>query len=591
MKKIIIITLIVLLSSTLIYAEEPSSWAVAEVEEARTNGLVITEVESNFRNDISREIFCKLIVNMVEKTLNQEITVTINNPFSDINDMDVTKAYQLGIVNGTSATTFAPNNNITRQEIAAMMMRAARKLDALRNTTYTQNIDISGISFSDQSQIATWALNDIKELYKLGLMRGVGSNAINPLGKASIEQSILLSLRLHKSISTLNQEMTAKENLSFAVNENSVLEVRVSDLANGIDDSVEISNLAGSNSIHISADKKSFEYTAENVIENVSHDFNATLTEGDKSISVPFKIVVKNVSNMSAKENVNFEINENQRLRITLNDLVNNLANDAVIIRVEGAETVAIMPNKKAFKYTAEYVSENTEKNLNVTITENGFSIVVPIKISIKDVTLGFKESPEIQVIESESKTININDVFIDPKDDAYIIAVESSTIPEEQIVIASDKKTFTYKANQVDQNLMYEATLKISNNGRIYENKFYIAVNNVVNNNIPQKKYSGEYYVAIIPATEYGKYVPFTELVEDADNDEIKGVQIFRLGRKTPAGLYCHFYPINHIDDVICGYTTRQASGSPDSVQMFKVVLSDGKDNVEVKIKIIKRW
>ncbi len=208
MRKFVILVLVVLFSFSNGYmadieaadnygrGTEPSIWAAKEVNEARNKGLLISELDGNFRTNISREQFCKLIVNMVEKTISDEVEINIENPFDDVDDEDIIKANQLGIVNGVSDTEFAPNKDIKRQEIAAMMMRAARVIDEMRSTMYVLDINTEGISFADEKDIASWAIKDIKALNKLKLMKGVGKNMIEPMGKATVEQSILLSLRL-----------------------------------------------------------------------------------------------------------------------------------------------------------------------------------------------------------------------------------------------------------------------------------------------------------------------------------------------------------------------------------------------------------
>ncbi len=128
--KILIITLILamMLSNSTIHADAPSSWAQAEVDEARLKNLVIGDADGGYQTDITRELFCRLIVNMVEVTIGSPVAVTIANPFDDTNDLDVIKAYQLGIVNGISATEFAPNNLITREEVAAMTEKISDKI-------------------------------------------------------------------------------------------------------------------------------------------------------------------------------------------------------------------------------------------------------------------------------------------------------------------------------------------------------------------------------------------------------------------------------------------------------------------------------
>src|SRR6056297_3084307 len=132
----IITTLI--FSSIIVYAGTPSNWALAEVDEARNKGLVLPEADDNFQNDITRELFCKLVVNLVEQATGEPVTITIVNPFEDTNNTEIIKANQLGIVNGMSSTEFGPNLLITREQVAAMMMRSARKLDDLMDHNFTR---------------------------------------------------------------------------------------------------------------------------------------------------------------------------------------------------------------------------------------------------------------------------------------------------------------------------------------------------------------------------------------------------------------------------------------------------------------------
>ncbi len=190
----IVLALILALTATAF--SEPSSWAKAEIEQARANNLIVAEAERDYQSFITRELFCKLIVRMIETQYGQPIDLLIVNPFVDTTSSEVVKANQLGIVKGISATQFAPDNLITRQEVAVMMMRAFRVLDNINNTGYAENVNVSGITFNDQAAIANWAMKDVKEAFVLNILKGVGGNSVNPLGNTTIEQSILLSLRL-----------------------------------------------------------------------------------------------------------------------------------------------------------------------------------------------------------------------------------------------------------------------------------------------------------------------------------------------------------------------------------------------------------
>ncbi|WP_028308141.1 S-layer homology domain-containing protein [Desulfitibacter alkalitolerans] len=179
----------------------PSTWAQEEVDEARVKGLVIGEADQNFQANISRRVFCALVVNLVETVMAQPVAVTIINPFEDTSEVEIIKAYQLGIVKGISATRFEPDAFITREQIAVMMMRGARKLDELKGSSYA-DVSASTIThFADQNDISSWALRDVQIANGLGIMQGVGGNRINPKGNTTVEQSILLINRMYDGFS------------------------------------------------------------------------------------------------------------------------------------------------------------------------------------------------------------------------------------------------------------------------------------------------------------------------------------------------------------------------------------------------------
>ncbi len=198
MKKAVALTIVLALIFNLAFFSfsEPSNWAQAEVDEARQKNLLVAEADQNFQNNITRQLFCKLVVQMIEQARGAAVDITTTNPFDDTADAAIIKAYQLGIVKGVSKTAFAPNNLISRQEVAVMMMRAFRLLDDMKGTSYTKNLETDNLIFNDQAAIASWALADVKAAYALGVVKGVGDKRIAPLGNATIEQSVLLSLRL-----------------------------------------------------------------------------------------------------------------------------------------------------------------------------------------------------------------------------------------------------------------------------------------------------------------------------------------------------------------------------------------------------------
>lgn len=307
---ILAIFLMVQAGSFVFAAGAPSTWAQAEVDEARTKGLILSSADGNYQENITRVLFCMQIVNMVETVLGTPVAVTITNPFQDISNEYVTKAYQLGIVNGISATEFAPLNFITRQEIAAMMMRSARVLDQLAGKSYADVTGTESLVFADQDAIASWALADIRIANSLDIMKGVGDNKINPTGNTTVEQSILLVNRLCDGFSAapvdsadpvtpVNHAPSALSNpVVFSTAEQTAQLIDASQLASDSDgDTLEVVAINGQTAVYTttygSAELTStgeISYISGDITANVIDDFIVTVSDGTALTHINIRI-------------------------------------------------------------------------------------------------------------------------------------------------------------------------------------------------------------------------------------------------------------------------------------------------------------
>lgn len=91
---------------------------------------------SQFPSDISREEFCELVVVLYEKMSGEKAVVIAQNPFTDTKNLEVLKAYNLGIVAGKGEGKFAPDDKVTRQELAAMLVRALKVIQQRNRLFY-----------------------------------------------------------------------------------------------------------------------------------------------------------------------------------------------------------------------------------------------------------------------------------------------------------------------------------------------------------------------------------------------------------------------------------------------------------------------
>ena len=131
-----------------------------------------------------------------EKTVTRAMLVTVlyraegepatnrSIPFADI-DMGayyanaVIWAQQNGIINGISDTMFAPDENVTREQIAAIMFRYAiyKGMDAV---TLEENLH-----FTDANEISEYAVSAMNWAVGCKLMQGKTATTINPKDNAT----------------------------------------------------------------------------------------------------------------------------------------------------------------------------------------------------------------------------------------------------------------------------------------------------------------------------------------------------------------------------------------------------------------------
>ena len=88
-------------------------------------------------------------------------------------------AAQTGIVTGVTATTFAPDTNINREQMAVIMENYAAKLG------YTVPKTLEAVTFADNASISSWAKEAVKSMQQAGILAGKTNNRFDPAGTAT----------------------------------------------------------------------------------------------------------------------------------------------------------------------------------------------------------------------------------------------------------------------------------------------------------------------------------------------------------------------------------------------------------------------
>lgn len=124
---------------------------------------------------VTRAEFVALLLNVLQ------IHATATSPFSDVSPTSwyagaVGEAYSLGLVNGTSSTTFSPDATLTRAQLAVLLVRAFSLSD-------------SGARFSYQDvSPSAWYYMPLTLAWQVGLLKGVTATTMLPNGTTTRAQ-------------------------------------------------------------------------------------------------------------------------------------------------------------------------------------------------------------------------------------------------------------------------------------------------------------------------------------------------------------------------------------------------------------------
>lgn len=114
-------------TSTFTDNADKTAWYYDEVETADAHGAVTADTARFRPNDaITRSEMAVMLVRALGyDTLAKSLGSTAVLPFTDVTEdrAYIAMAYDFGIINGMSATTFAPDASATREQAAAMMIR------------------------------------------------------------------------------------------------------------------------------------------------------------------------------------------------------------------------------------------------------------------------------------------------------------------------------------------------------------------------------------------------------------------------------------------------------------------------------------
>lgn len=169
-------------ADTPVFTDTANHWAKADIDFVAARGLLSGTGNNQFspNNSMTRGMF----VTALGRLAGIDPASYKTGKFTDVKTDAyytpyVNWAAEKGIVSGTTATTFAPDSAVTRQEMAVIMANYAKALGY--NVPKTRE----AVTFADNANIASWAKDTVKTMQMAGIINGKDSNKFDPTGTAT----------------------------------------------------------------------------------------------------------------------------------------------------------------------------------------------------------------------------------------------------------------------------------------------------------------------------------------------------------------------------------------------------------------------
>ena len=177
-----------------VFTDTDNHWAVNEILKMHEYGVVTGDGAGRFLPDdsVTRAEFAAMLLRLLK--INIEIN-SFKGIFADVAEdawysKVVETAFHMGIVNGYNDGSFRPNAQITRQEMAVMLLAVCEILDI----EFDIPADIT--EYSDYYEITDWAAEAVRNVVGLGLMNGFSDKTFLPQGEATRAQGAVVMSRL-----------------------------------------------------------------------------------------------------------------------------------------------------------------------------------------------------------------------------------------------------------------------------------------------------------------------------------------------------------------------------------------------------------
>lgn len=173
-------------------ANECSDWAKDSVSKVKEKHILENDKNYNYTQPITREEFCELVFNLICVGNRGFHTDDREVKFADTDNHKVHALNRADIIYGKSEIEFAPNDLLTREEAATILVRMINREMPMEATEMW-------FEFDDINDISEWASDSVQTMCNLGFMIGVSENKFAPKDTYTVEQGIVTLMRIYEA--------------------------------------------------------------------------------------------------------------------------------------------------------------------------------------------------------------------------------------------------------------------------------------------------------------------------------------------------------------------------------------------------------
>ncbi|BFT73714.1 S-layer homology domain-containing protein [Paenibacillus sp. P36] len=179
------------------FKDADEHWAKSDIYYLTGKDIIsgVSDNEFSPNNEITRGEFVKLIAGAA----GADVSAYTNSTFADVKSTDwyapyVAWAEKNKVVNGIDAESFAPNANISREQMAVILIRLTNLVGYKLESNVTPN------QFGDEASISSYAVEAVKFAQQAGIINGLPNNQFAPAKSATRAEAAKMLATLLKAM-------------------------------------------------------------------------------------------------------------------------------------------------------------------------------------------------------------------------------------------------------------------------------------------------------------------------------------------------------------------------------------------------------